>query len=577
MSLISLNNINKHYGDQTVLKDVNFEINHGDRIGLVGMNGAGKTTLANIISGKVESDGGMITQYIKNMKIGYLLQSSSYTLKSFNQMFEQNHHDFLEVSSHLGLKKVQEWNGDRISGMSGGEKTKLAIAHVYSSKPDLLILDEPTNHLDIQGVEWLISELKHFTASIMIISHDRYFLDQTVDRIIEIEDGTINNFQGNYSFYREEKERRFQSQKKQYEEQRKYEKKIESEIERLNNWSSKAHREAGKVGKMADMRSGKEFYRNKAKKMDKQVKSRIKRLEKIETEGINKPKEEGNVHFDWEEQNHRGRRFIVANQMKKMINDSLLFQNSSFSIVRGEKIGLIGPNGCGKTTLLQILCKKETLDEGDLWISPTLKISYLTQDVNDLDPEKTINEIIKETYNTRNEAQKTINLLISMGLEESMMNKPIRQLSLGERTKFKLAQLINQNRDLLILDEPTNHLDLPSREQLEKTLETYSGTLLIVSHDRYFLEKICDKLLVFRDSKIQKVESGYKDYLEKVEIEKTSDFKKQENKFEEKMIIDNRIIQIIGELGRLNPEEVEYQVLDEEFKKLNKRKKQLSE
>ncbi|NDI33181.1 ribosomal protection-like ABC-F family protein [Chengkuizengella sediminis] len=575
MTLIKLHNIKKSYGDQTVLKDVNLEIKLGERIGLVGANGAGKTTLANIISGKTKADSGEITHYIRNLKIGYLLQSTSYSLKSFNHMFEQNHHDFLEVSSHLGLEKVQEWNGDRISGMSGGEKTKIAIAHVYASNPDLLILDEPTNHLDFQGVDWLIKELKNFTTNTIIISHDRYFLDQIVDRIIEIEDGVTTNFPGNYTFYREEKERRYERQKQKYIEQKKYEKKIESEIERLNNWSSKAHREAGKVGKMADMRSGKEFYRSKAKKMDKQVKSRIKRLEKIELEGENKPKEEAKVDFDWEKQNHRGRRFIVANQIMQSIEGRILFKDSSFSILRGEKIGLIGPNGCGKTTLLRLFCNEETLESGDLWISPSLKISHLTQDVNDLESQKTINELIQQTYVYREEAQKTVNLLISMGLEESMLNKSIKQLSLGERTRFKLAQLMNENKDLLILDEPTNHLDLASREQLEKTLVSYGGTLLIVSHDRYFLEKTCEKLLVFKNEKIQKVENGYKNYLEKVELEKTPNLKIQEKTLEEKMIIENRLIQIMGELGRLNPIDSEYQSLDEEFKQLMKRKKQL--
>ncbi|MDP5276774.1 ABC-F family ATP-binding cassette domain-containing protein [Chengkuizengella axinellae] len=579
MSLISLYNINKSFGDQSVLKDVNLEVKHGERIGLVGMNGAGKTTLANIICGKTKTDSGEITRYVRNLKIGYLLQSTSYSQESFNHMFEQDHHDFLEVSSHLGLKKVQNWNSDKISGLSGGEKTKLAIAHVYTSKPDLLILDEPTNHLDFQGVEWLISELNHFEASTIIISHDRYFLDQTVDRIIEIEDGMITNYSGNYTFYREEKERRFESQKHQYEQQKKYEKKIELEIERLNNWSSKAHREAGKVGKMADMRMGvKEFYRTKAKKMDKQVKSRIKRLEKIEIEGVQKPKEESKVYFDLEKQNQRGRRYIVANQIKKMMGEKLLFQDSSFSILRGERIGLIGPNGCGKTTFLQILSKKDKLDDGDLWISPSLKISHLTQDVNDLNPDKTMKEIIEGIHYIRNDVQKTVNLLISMGLQESMLNKSMGQLSLGERTKFKLAQLMNENRDLLILDEPTNHLDLQSRERLEKTLEAYSGTLLIVSHDRYFLEKICDKLLIFKDDKVQKVESGYKEYSEKVqEVEKQPDSKTQENILEEKMVIENRLLNIIGELGRLNPSDLEYQALDEEYNKLTKRKKLLFE
>ncbi|MEM5633035.1 ATP-binding cassette domain-containing protein [Bacillus cereus] len=243
------------------------------------------------------------------------------------------------------------------------------------------------------------------------------------------------------------------------------------------------------------------------------------------------------------------------------------------SIQRGDKIGLVGPNGCGKTTLIRTICEEETIDSGEMWISPTLKISQLTQDVTDLNVEKTSNELIKETQFVRSEAQRLMNLLVSMGLGESMLKKPIDQLSLGERTRLKLAQLIIQDQDLLILDEPTNHLDLASRERLEDTLISYNGTLLVVSHDRYFLEKICDKLLVFKDGKIQKIESGYKGYLERIETKKKPIIKNKEQLEEEKMVIENHLIRIIGELGKYKPEDSKYQALDAEFNELMKRKR----
>lgn len=583
MSLISCRNITKSFGDLTVLNGIDLDIARCEHIGLVGINGAGKTTLSNIISGKIQADIGKVIHHVRSLKIGYLLQSTAYTLNTFNSIFEENssvlnENNFLEISSHLGLEKVQDWGEERISGLSGGEKTKLAIAHIWASKPDILILDEPTNHLDFQGVEWLINEIKNFETTTIIISHDRYFLDKTVNRIVEIEDGILTNFPGNYTFYREEKQRRYESQKRQYEERKKYEKKIELEIERLNNWSSKAHNEAGKVGKMADMRCGvKEFYRSKAKKMDTQVKSRIKRLQKIEIEGVQKPKEEAKLHFEWGAQEKKGKRLVVAKQIRKEFGNKLLFHDSSFSIQRGDKIGLVGPNGCGKTTLIRTICEEETIDSGEMWISPTLKISQLTQDVTDLNVEKTSNELIKETQFVRSEAQRLMNLLVSMGLGESMLKKPIDQLSLGERTRLKLAQLIIQDQDLLILDEPTNHLDLASRERLEDTLISYNGTLLVVSHDRYFLEKICDKLLVFKDGKIQKIESGYKGYLERIETKKKPIIKNKEQLEEEKMVIENHLIRIIGELGKYKPEDSKYQALDAEFNELMKRKKKLSE
>jgi macrolide transport system ATP-binding/permease protein len=580
MTLISCRGIKKSYGDLSVLQNVNFDIANEERIGLVGMNGSGKTTLANIIFGSLSLDGGAVTLHRQQMKIGYLLQSTSYTVNTFHNMVDKEDltikgDDFLEFSSHLGLKKVQEWNAERIRGLSGGEKTKLAIAHIWASKPDMLILDEPTNHLDFQGVEWLISELKSYGAATLVISHDRYFLDHTVERIIELEDGISINFPGNYTFYREEKSRRHRSQLHQYEEQKKYEQKIEMEIARLKNWSNKAHREAGKTGKMAEMRGVKEFYRSKAKKMDQQVKSRIKRLEKIEIEGVTSPKEEAKVQFDWNSPEKRGRRIIEAEQLTKSFGDRTLFRDSSFYIQRGEKIGLLGPNGCGKTTLLQMIIGGETMDSGKLWVSPTAKIAYLTQDVTGLDPKRSVLDLLHGTHADRVEVGKARTLLANMGIDESMLIKPIQQLSLGERTRIKLAQLLMRDQDLLILDEPTNHLDLTSREQLEETLTTYSGTLIVVSHDRYFLEKTCDKLLIFAEGKIQKIESGFEEYMEKTEQKKSTSIGNKEQLIEQKMIVENRIVFLLGELSKHSPTDSQYEALDLEFKRLIEQKKRL--
>lgn len=552
-------------------------------MGLVGRNGAGKTTFANIISGSLQPDGGSLTYHRQQLRIGYLLQSTSYTVQAFSSMVTTSDEEtvkdqLLELTSHLGLKKVQEWNSDRLDGLSGGEKTKLAIAHIWASKPDILLLDEPTNQLDIEGVEWLIKELDTYSGTTIIISHDRYFLDHTVKRIIELDDGALSSYPGNYTFYREEKARRHQSQIHQYAEQQKYEQKIEAEIDRLKNWSNKAHREAGKVGKMAEMRGVKEFYRSKAKAMDKQIKSRIHRLEKIEMEGVEKPKEEARVRFEWDRPQKRGRRIVEAERISKAYGDRVLFRDSSFYVQRGEKIGLIGPNGCGKTTLIRMIMGQQTVDSGQMWVSPAAAISYLTQDVTDLAAERTVLDLIQETQVIRSQFVEARNLLANMGFTDTMLKKPIKQLSLGERTRVKLAQLMLQKQDLLILDEPTNHLDLASREQLEKTLASYSGTLMVVSHDRYFLEKICSKLLIFTNDRIQKVESGFKEIMEK-EAQKKAALKgskeQQHDQQQQKMIIENRLAYLIGEISRYSPGDSQYEVLDLEFKLLMGQKKQL--
>jgi ATPase components of ABC transporters with duplicated ATPase domains len=582
MTILTLRGIKKSFGDTNVLVNVDADLTSGERIGLVGMNGAGKTTLANLIFGTIRPDEGKLIFHRDQLSIGYLLQSTSYTVSTFSKMMAPSDESyeteqFLKTTSHLGLHKVKEWDGARLAGLSGGEKTKLAIAHILSSRPDILLLDEPTNHLDFDGVDYLVQELQQYSGTTIVISHDRYFLDQTVDRIIELQDGVSTSFPGNYTFYREEKSRRFQSQLHQYEEQQKYEQKIEAEINRLKNWSEKAHREAGKIGKMAEMRTGvKEFYRSKAKSMDKQIKSRIHRLEKIDLEGIKKPKEEAKVTFGWDQPDKRGRRIVEAQRIGKSYGNRSLFTDSSFYLQRGEKIGLLGPNGCGKTTLIQMLLGQKPVDSGKLWISPTAKAAYLTQDVSDLDQQRTVIELLQESHEIRSDIGKARTLLANMGFAASMLQKPIAQLSLGERTRIKLSLLMTREQDLLILDEPTNHLDLASREQLEETLSDYRGTLMVVSHDRYLMDKICTKLLVFQDGNIKRIESDYESFRKRAQRTPAASERNKQRVEEEKLVIANRMVFVLAELSLLKPTDIRYSELDKEYKQLLARKKQLS-
>lgn len=598
MTLISIRNLMKSFGDHTVLSGINLDIAAGERIGLVGMNGAGKTTLANLLFGGLQPDEGIIRAHRPNLNIGYLLQSTSYTVHTFAGMGAMSSDQeglsdterFLELTSQLGLAKVRHWDEQRFDGLSGGERTKLAIADIWASKPDVLLLDEPTNHLDLQGVEWLIDELKSFEGTVIVISHDRHFLDRATKRTIEIDDGKLTNYPGNYTFYREEKARRYASQLHQYIEQTKYERKIQEEIARLKQWSDKAHREAGKVGKMAEMRAGvKEFYRSKAKKMDQQIKSRIHRLEKIDLEGVKKPKEEAEVRFGWDQPAKRGRRIIEALQLRKSFGERTLFDNSSFFVQRGERIGLLGPNGCGKTTLLRIITGEETADAGRMWVSPAASIAYLTQDVSDLKPNQTVLAMIEDAFPNRGQQSEVRTMLANMGLDESILRRSIGDLSLGERTRVKLARLIMQEHDVLILDEPTNHLDLPSREQLEQALSDYDGTLLVVSHDRYFVERICDKLLAFNNGIIRKQESGLKEYAEKITHNSIEDAKtsgsssisqsgiSREERKEQLMLLENQIAYVLGELAKQVQGDGRYEALDAEFRELAAHKRTLQQ
>ncbi|MED1741279.1 ABC-F type ribosomal protection protein [Bacillus swezeyi] len=559
--LMKIRGLQKSFGEQTVLKNIEFDISNQERIGLVGYNGAGKTTLANILSGHTEADQGTV-QTERTLKIGYLLQSIEYSLNDFSSILTGDESGTLyQLTSRMGLSKVQSWNAERLSHMSGGEKLKLALAHVWKTMPDVLILDEPTNHLDVKGINWLLEELEKYQGTVFIISHDRYFLDQSVSKILEIEDGELHTYQGNCTAYRQEKKRLNEARMHQYEVQQKHKERIESQIAGLRHWSQKAHRDSTKEGTTGY----KEYHRVKAKKLDNQVKSKRKRLEQeLEKNKAEKPKEEGAVGFQFSSGERRGKRIIEAQDLTKSFHGRTLFKDSHFYIKYGERMALVGDNGCGKTTLVKMMLGIEPVTDGTLWKSRSVKTAYLSQDVSDLRADQTVAEALN--LSDRDDIANARTILASMGIKEDRFHQEIGTFSLGERTRIKLAGMILKDYDLLILDEPTNHLDLPSREQLEQTLLEFQGTIIIVSHDMYFTEKLCDKLLVFEQQRITRIETGLKDYRNR---KKQIHAKSGE---EERLKIENRMTAVLGELAGLSPEEPRYHELDQEFSDLLKRK-----
>ncbi|MBE4909598.1 ABC-F type ribosomal protection protein [Bacillus luteolus] len=562
MTVMKIRDIKKSFGDKVILEKVNADIKKGDRIGLVGNNGAGKTTLANILYGSIQPDSGTVNSSKQGIKMGFLLQSTEYTVTDFKEVTTSHENELLKNSSELGLKKVQEWDGERLKHLSGGEKLKLSLARIWAAKPDVLILDEPTNHLDYQGVEWLVGEIKQFSGTVIIISHDRYFMDQTVNQVVELENGISTVYKGNYSEYREEKERRNLEQMHHYEVQQKRKEKVEQQIENLQNWSDKAHKQSTKQD------GYKEYYRMKAKKMDVQVKSKRKRLEKeLEKNKVEKPVEDCKVNFQFGSSGKRGNSILEAKGISKSFEGRVLFEDSHFYIKHGERIGIFGENGCGKTTLIKTVLGQIALSKGELWKSDSLKIGYLSQDVDELDTEKTALEILGITE--RDEISRVRTIFANIGLKEDKITKPISTLSLGERTRVKLVGMLLKNLDLLILDEPTNHLDLVSRESLEKTLEEFAGTILVISHDVYFMNKLCDKLLVFENKKILRVEKSLTEYLSRSE-EPVSNSK------EELLVLQNKITALLGEISLLTREDPKYNEIDQKLSELLKRKREIS-
>ncbi len=506
---IRLNNISKSFGEYDVLKNITLETDYFAKIGIVGSNGAGKSTLIKIITGVLSPDSGSVV-ISEGENVAYLRQDNEDMAVYFSDDATGEERMIL---SRLGFEE------ERLKSegtLSGGERTKYALAKILSLNPTILILDEPTNNLDYFATKELVRLLDEYYGTLIVISHDRFFLDETVNEIIEVSDGKITRYDGNYTDYTITKQKLFDEQMARYLEGVRRQKEIREAIARLNDWSAKAHRDSTKPAKSGLTMGTKEFRRAKAKKMDNQVKSQKKRLEKLIERSEEKPKEQKEVFFKIHSSETKGRSIIRAEGIGKSFGDVKLFENSDFFVNRGEHIAVFGKNGCGKTTLVNMIRKLEYPDSGQLWVSESVKPYILDQTFAVMtESDKTVLRYLQEKYGAISGLMRTN--LDNLGLDARLMNEKISNLSFGEMMKVKLAEPIIEQRDFLILDEPTTHLDLPSREMLERTLRDYEGTMLVVSHDVYFLKNLCDKVLIYEDGKIKRLEYSFEEYLERIE------------------------------------------------------------
>ncbi|TDQ40672.1 ribosomal protection-like ABC-F family protein [Aureibacillus halotolerans] len=548
IELLQLQNVSFEINGSPLLTKLNATVHQGDVIGLIGKNGAGKSTLLHLLHQDLTPTTGHIKHLQNNLSLSLVEQE--------NDAFA-----FGDVGSQ-DVALLSRWNvpANEYSTLSGGEKLKARLAKGFATSADLLLLDEPTNHLDDLSVDVLIEQMKQLNCTLILVSHDRYFLDKVCTDIWSLEEQTLIAHTGNYSSYMEEREQKRLTQQREYEKQQKMKARIEGQMKQLTSWSSAAH--AASTKQEGPKMGLKEYHRVKAKKMDAQVKSKQKRLEK-ELEKINAeavaPDEK--VQFSMKANTKVGRRFMEVTNLTKSYGETTLFKEAQFTIQHGEKIALIGPNGSGKTTFLRIVMGQEEAT-GEVWLSPTANIGYLTQDVFDLPLDQTPKEIFyQDNYADRGRVQ---NLMNHLGFSASQWAEPIRDMSMGERVKCKLMAYILEEKDVLILDEPTNHLDLPSREQLEETLSQYNGTLLIVSHDRYFLEKTTDTELVIADKKMHK----------KINAPKPP----QDNQANEelRLTLETERQEVLGKLSFSPPASKEYQALDARFKELTETIKTLS-
>lgn len=528
MTDISIVNIKKAFEEgKDILDGLSFEVYEGERVGLLGKNGAGKTTLFRIIAGELEPDEGQVV-VARGKKLGLIWQIPVYpahftaedVLKTaHNRLFsikermeELEKRMALDTSRALmeeydrltaefergggydmdytrnavanGLGIPQEQRRQLFSTLSGGEKTRVNLARLIIENTDILLLDEPTNHLDINATEWLEEYLKKFRGTVLIISHDRYFLDNVVTRTVEIENGKAAFYSGNYSYYVQEKERRYQEQLVRYEREQAEAKRLQEAADRLHQWGT-----------------GNKRLVKKAFAIEK----RIERL--VQTE---RPRREKSIAARFGEKEFRGDEVLVLKNVSKSFDGRALFSGFDALVTGGERIALIGDNGAGKTTLLRLILGEEKPDSGIIRLGPSVKAAYLPQAVSFSNENRTlVDTLVFETGCTPQTARNRLGAFKFYGED---VFKLVRDLSGGEKSRLKLCILMQEDINLLILDEPTNHLDIASREWIEQALEEYGETLLFVSHDRYFISRFATRIWEIEDGRMTDFSGGYEAY-----------------------------------------------------------------
>ncbi len=524
---IAVHNLTKFFViGENLLEGLSFEVQEGECVAILGRNGCGKTTLFKILTGEMDYDDGEI--YINpNKKLGLIsqipnfpagwtveqvLRSAYLPLLKTKERMEQLEKDMAlgatdgqlkeydtlvarfqagggyemdvdtdKVCNGLGITKNQRQQ--LFASLSGGEKTRMNLARLLLEKTDILLLDEPTNHLDLKSVEWLESYINTIKSTVLVISHDRYFLDRVADRVVEIVDGHSELYSGNYSFYIEEKQARFNLQLKQYEQEQAKLKQLGYTVERMKGWGI----------------NNRTLYRRAMS-----IQHRMERIRKTE-----KPKTEKTMKASFGEKAFSGDVVFKIRDLKKSYGDRTLFSQVELLVEGGERIALLGDNGTGKTTFLKCLLGEETCS-GKIQFGPTVKWGYLPQIIHFDHPERSLYDtMLYEKNCTPQMARDRLGAFLFQGED---VFKSVGNLSGGEQSRLRLCMLMDEKINLLILDEPTNHLDIASREWVEAAIEKFEGVLLFISHDRYFIEKFAERIWVLEDGKIRDYHCNYGKY-----------------------------------------------------------------
>lgn len=576
MAFIQFNNVYKSFLDKQILKDVSFSINSSDRIGLIGLNGVGKSTIINIILSKEGINSG--TVFVdKNINIGYISQVHHFSDEN-NTVFEELDTVFSEL--HKVYRKIEKMNlelatnpklkdeldklynifnandgysidyllnqvingldltnlkDSLICKLSGGEKTRVSLAKLLLQKPDLLILDEPTNHLDLASIEWLEEFLKKYNKAFLLVSHDRVFLDNVCNKIFEIENMKLHEYSGNFSSFMIQKEMILKGEIKEYEKQ-------QDRIKKLNEY----------------------IERNRAGRMAKQARGKQKLLSHLlvhDNPDYTPPK----MKLKFEIKNTTSDSVLTLENVCKNFDNKALLKDICLKVYKGERIGIIGKNGCGKSTLLKLIANKLPLDSGSIKIAQNAVMGYFDQNVDDLYPDNTILQEINTNINYTQEYLRS--MAASFLFKDEDVDKRIKDLSGGEKVRVSFIKLIQKHPNFLLLDEPTNHLDIYSIEILEQALSDFQGTLVVVSHNRHFLDSVCNTIYVLDENGLTKFKGNYNDYKESIKkktvIEKEKDTKNE-------YILQKEKSKKISKLKRL------INSTEEELEKIGKRKSEIN-
>ena len=524
---IAVHNLTKFFViGENLLQGLSFEIQEGERVAILGRNGCGKTTLFNILTGQMDYDDGevyvnpnkklgLISQ-IPKFPLGYtveeVLRSAYDDVMAVRRKMEELEHAMTEGASQEQLQeydrlvnRFQSGGGyemdvevDKIcnglgitpeqrvqafASLSGGEKTRVNLARLLLEKTDILLLDEPTNHLDLHSVEWLEGYINAFKGTVLAISHDRYFIDRVAQRVIEITEGHAEFYSGNYSFYMDEKQARFDLQMKQYEQEQAKIKQLSYTVERMKGWGI----------------NNRTLYRRAMS-----IQHRMERIKKTE-----KPKTEKTMRATFGQKDFSGDVVFKMKNVSKAFGSRTLFSGVELNVEGGERIALLGDNGTGKSTFIRCLLGEEDFD-GKIQFGPTVKWGYLPQIIHFEHPERTLYDtMLYEKNCTPQVARDRLGQFMFSGED---VFKTVGTLSGGEQSRLRLCMLMDEKINLLILDEPTNHLDIASREWVEAAIEEFEGVLLFVSHDRYFIEKFAERIWLLEDGGIRDFRCGYQKY-----------------------------------------------------------------